>query len=195
MVLIGALQRAAVLWAEGDPDAVHLWERALLVRGRFGTRTELVLPLGVRYRDGTERIFALHRDKSLDTGADGSRVPTHWDVVREIAHRSGYKCEVLTDVQLDRWSIRMENAAMLAGHVRAAHDSPDAILLTDVLAGIPTDGGVTLSDLLTGFAPDRAGDVRSMVAALLHDGRVAADLDRKRFAPFAPLRRLTDASS
>lgn len=189
----GPMKAEAVLRAEADPTVVSLCERPMRILAPLGTRPHVTFDLGIVDRSGEEVLYLIERRSTLETGALAGPAPHHWSLLESWCERNAHRCAFITEDDLERDRVAIQNWRRLLGFVRIAREAPEPDLedrLQEALADVP---GLSLVELPRHVPPVDSQTIFAAVANLLHRGVLEANLALAPLTLHTPLRTVQNA--
>jgi hypothetical protein len=167
-----------LLWRETDPTVLALSERPLKIDAYVeGEYLKYTFDAWIRWKSGEALFIGITPEAKLVDG-----VPPRWSLIRRWCDAQGLSCDWVTDTQLSRHQVLLDNWEQTLPFASLAARNPDFGLRDDLQKLFAQQSHLTLSSIpgfLLRHDPDR---VIAEVFYLLYEGTLHADLPSQRLA-------------
>lgn len=140
-----------------------------------------VFDMWIRWRDGSEECRDVVLSRNFDTCRGYTRDPPGWSGLVAWGKEHGYRCRYITERELALYTVRILNWQRMLPFVKRAQESPNDFLEKRVLWQVDGAHDISMGRLTHALSTVDPTDVTAMVAKLLHEGQLSANLDRYRF--------------
>ncbi|HET7174748.1 MAG TPA: hypothetical protein VFK21_01960 [Gammaproteobacteria bacterium] len=166
------------LLVEGDSEVEQLCEQYPVVQL---VDECYVFDMWIRWRDGQEECRNVVPSWKFADARGFIPEPPGWSMLRAWGQRQGYRCRYVTEQELALHTVRIHNWLRMLPFVKRAIESPSVWLEEAVLYHLRGLPDTTLHQLIRSLPSADGTSVTAAVAKLLHQGKLAADLDGCRF--------------
>lgn len=172
------------LFLEGTPEVTQFCEYYPQVKLESWN---FVFDMWVRWKDGREECREVVSSWHYQDSVDFTPRPADWSYLATWGREHGYSCDLITEHKLAPYARRIQNCRRMLPFVRHAYEHPDPELEGVILLRLMV-ADLSLRELIRCYPEEQGTAVTSLVAKLLHSGKVSADLDQGHFGPNLLLR-------
>ncbi len=181
-VLVGLeseLEFRAWHYLSAQSAVVHMKEQPVRIPHLFSSGHRYTFDIGVRRRDGSECLYEVKPESRLELMADGTLAPKHWNEISGWCRASGRNCAFVTDTDLEAHRQLIDNWILMMPYVREAHEYPEPVVQAELVQLAARPEGITLADAAANIDSHTYQTVIAQALWLVHEGELAADLDRE----------------
>jgi len=183
-----ALEAAAFLLFEGNPDVSQITEQPLRIPVSKTGSCHTTLDLGTQHLDGTEKFYEIKHVGHLVENSAGELAPPNWDRIQAWALEHGWNIDFISSDDLAKAKYKIHNWRCLLPFVWFYKNSPDPELSFEIYQKIAQSDGLTIQEVTQLTAQSASVSVPYVVADLLHRGKFTANLDKAVFSTNTPVR-------
>lgn len=181
------LEADVLIYHEGIPRVVSLCEQALRIYGAIRNRPYYTFDLRIEFNDQSSVYYEVKPSNRLCLYDNGRRCPCGWMHIESWCQTHGKKCDFITELDMAPYRQFIANWRTLLPFARKAYESPDPDLERSIIGHIHRSGPITFSEVQSYEASSVTENVINYVAKLLHQGRIAADLNSSPVSPLIAL--------
>ncbi len=172
----GDLIADAIIKAEAEPSITKLCERPLRIEAPLRNKPHYTFDLSFTFKSKQEVFYEVLNEASLRKDNSGTTRPKDWNLIERWGSENGYRCEFITNKNLEKDKILIFNWRELLSHARNAYKSPDPLLEREVLELCKNYKEITLEKIIN-LCASESQHIIACLAKHLHKGVLSSDLD------------------